>query len=96
MTECREKLSKKEFKTGELYTKMGYFKAAIISFDAVLEDYYDTSFADDALFLKGVSHLKLGEPEAADLAFRTLTVKYPESPLRRKAEEKLRDLRVRQ
>jgi len=92
LAECREKLARKEYKTGELYTRMGYYKAAIISFDVVLDEYYDTSFADDALFLKGVSHLKLNEIEPADLAFRSLIVKYPDSPYRSKAESRLKSL----
>jgi outer membrane protein assembly factor BamD len=93
LSECRGKLSKKEFATGELYTKMGYFRAAIISFDAILADYYDTPYADAALFLKGECHLKMGETEPADLAFRTLLVKYPDSPYRQKAEAKLKKLK---
>ena len=92
LSECRAKLAKKEFATGELYTKMGYYRAAIISFDSILEDYYDTPYADAALFLKGESHLKMGEAESADLAFRSLLVKYPDSPYRSKAEAKLKKL----
>jgi outer membrane protein assembly factor BamD len=95
LAECRDKLAKKEFKTGELYTKMGYYRAAIISFDAVLEDYYDTSYGDAALYLKGESHLRMGELESAELAFKALPVKYPDSPYRSKAEEKLKSLRVK-
>jgi outer membrane protein assembly factor BamD len=93
LAECRDKLAKKEFKTGELYTKMGYYKAAIISFDAVLEEYYDTSYAVDALYLKGVSHQKLGELDQAELAFRSLLVKYPNSFHKSEAEERLKKLR---
>lgn len=92
LSECREKLARKEFKTGELYTKMGQHKAAIISFDVVLDQYYDTSFADDALYLKALSHLKLGETETADLSLRSLLVKYPDSPYRPKAESRLKSL----
>jgi outer membrane protein assembly factor BamD len=92
LAECREKLERKEFKTGELYTKMGHLKAAIISFDVVLDEYYDTPFADDALYLKALSHLKLGETETADLALRSLLVKYPDSPFRPKAENRLKSI----
>jgi outer membrane protein assembly factor BamD len=94
LSECRAKLAKKEFATGELYTKMGYFRAAIISFDVILADYYDTPYADAALFLKGECHLKMGETEPADLAFRTLLVKYPDSQYRSKAESKLKKLKA--
>ena len=56
LSECRNKLAKKEYKTGELYRKMGYPRAAIISFNVVLEKYYDTPYIDDALFWKGELH----------------------------------------
>ena len=94
LAECRDKIARKEFATGELYTKMGYYRAAIISFDAVLADYYDTVYADAALYMKGESHLKLGEVEPAELSFKTLTVKYPDSPFKPKAEARLKNLRI--
>jgi outer membrane protein assembly factor BamD len=94
LAECRNKLARKEFATGELYTKMGYYKAAIISFDVVLADYYDTAYAAQALYLKGDSHLKLGEVEPAELSFKTLIVKYPESPFKHKAEARLKNLKI--
>jgi outer membrane protein assembly factor BamD len=92
LLECRTKLAKKEFKTGELYTKMGYWKAALVSLDAVLEEYRDTEFSDRALFLKGECHRKLGETEAADLAFRSLVVQFPDSPFAAKARDRLKNL----
>lgn len=93
LAECRDKLARKEFKTGELYTKMGYHRASIISFDAVLAEYFDSSYAQDALYLKGVSHQKLGELDQAELAFRSLLVKYPDSPHKSDVEERLKKLR---
>jgi outer membrane protein assembly factor BamD len=92
LTDCRNKLAKKEFKTGELYIKMRYERAALISFDAVLELYRDSDFADDALFWKGETHRRLGEIEAADLAFRSLLVSYPQSPFVSKASSRLKDM----
>jgi outer membrane protein assembly factor BamD (BamD/ComL family) len=45
-------------------------------------------------FLKGECHLKMGETEPADLAFRTLLVKYPDSQYRSRAEAKLKKLKA--
>ena len=50
MLKCREKLAKKEYKTGELYRKMADYDAAVLYFDSVLNIYYDTKFAKDAQF----------------------------------------------
>ena len=93
LAECRNKLARKEFKTGELYRKMGYYRSAIISFDAVIENYYDTEFADDALYWKGECHRRVGEWEASEEAFQNLLAKYAQSPWIVKAEDKLRAVR---
>jgi outer membrane protein assembly factor BamD len=49
MMELREKLAEKQFHTGRLYERRGLFQAAAISYNAVLERYPLSSFADDAL-----------------------------------------------
>lgn len=92
LSECRNKLAKKEFKTGELYRKMGYLRAAIISFDSVLEKYYDTPFSDDALYWKGEMHRRLGELPEAREAFHDLILKYPQSSWVLKAKMKFDEI----
>jgi len=89
LQECRNKLAKKEFKTGELYYKMGYYKAALMCFNQLLEEYHDTDYADDGLFWKGEAHRKLGEIESAELTYRSLLARYPTSPYKSKAEARL-------
>jgi len=93
LSECRHKLAKKEFKTGELYRKMSAYQAAILSFNGVLEKYYDTRFAEDALYWKGECHRKLGEWEAAEKAFQDLLNKYIQSDWVEEIEEKLEEVR---
>lgn len=90
--ECREKLAKKEFKTGELYYKMGYYKAALLCFNQLLEEYHDTDYADDGLFWKGEAHRKLGEIESAELTYRALLIRYPRSLYKSKVEARLANL----
>jgi outer membrane protein assembly factor BamD len=92
LSECRNKLAKKEFKTGELYRKMGYLRAAIISFDSVLGKYYDTPFSDDALYWKGEMQRRLGELLEAQEAFHDLLLKYPQSSWVSKAKLKLEEI----
>ena len=68
---------------------MGYYRAAVISFDSVLEKYYDTPYSDDALYWKGESYRRMGEWDQAEEAFDALMSKYPQSPLVLKAKLKL-------
>ena len=93
LVECRNKLAKKRFKTGELYRKMGYYKAAIISFDALIETFYDTEFADDSLFWKGKCHYKMGQLSEAEKSFEDLISKYKQSKWINKAEKELEDIK---
>jgi len=43
---CREKIENKEAKAAELYFNLGYFKAAAISYNTVLENYPDSRNGD--------------------------------------------------
>ena len=46
--ELRNKLAKKDFEVGRLYLKLEEYESALIYFRSVLNNYYDTNFADDA------------------------------------------------
>jgi len=50
--ELRNKLALKEMKSAELYNTMDNYKAATIYYDNVVNDYFDTEYADDALYGK--------------------------------------------
>lgn len=91
--ECREKLAKKEYKSGELYRKMGHYPAAVIYYDLVIREYPDTDFMDDALYWKGECHMKVKEYEQADAAFTTLIQRYAESPFADDADDKRNEVR---
>jgi len=87
---AREKLARKEYNTAMLYKRMGYFDSALISFDAVLNTYYDTRFAEEALYYKAEALLKLQRPLEAAASLRALLEKYPKSKLRERAETMLK------
>lgn len=91
--ECRRKLAKKEFKIGELYRKMRDYKAAIIYFDSVLENYYDTEYAEKAQYWKAECLRKQGEYQRAKTEFETFIEKYPQSHLVSEAKRKLEDIK---
>jgi outer membrane protein assembly factor BamD len=95
MNLCREKLAKKEYMTGELYRKMGYDSSAVISFDAVLENYQDTSFSDDALFWKAQCLMKLNKTDEGMETFRLLISSFPDSPGAEKAKNRLKEVMER-
>ena len=48
ISELRIKLAEKEYEVGRLYLKLEEYEAAFIYFLSVLNNYYDTVFADDA------------------------------------------------
>ena len=48
--ELRERLSEKAFKQANLYYKIGYYKAAVVSFKNVLADYPDSKFREESQF----------------------------------------------
>ena len=79
LTTSRNKLAKKEFKAANLYRKMGHYNAAIIYFNEFLKVYYDTDFAEEALFRKGESLNKVENWEEAQKTFEEFVKKYPDS-----------------
>jgi len=50
--ELNNRLAEKDYRTGVLYMKMEYYKAALFYFDNVLEKYHDSDFAESAHYGK--------------------------------------------
>jgi outer membrane protein assembly factor BamD len=48
--ELREKLAEKMYTVGQQYETRKLYKAAAVSYESVFDQYYDSEFADDALF----------------------------------------------
>lgn len=88
----RDKLAKKEFDSGNLYRKMGYYDAAIIYFDGVLANYYDTEYAEKASFWKAECLYKLEKFEEAQELFQTFLDRYAQSIFHEKAQKRLDDI----
>jgi outer membrane protein assembly factor BamD len=88
--ELNARLAKKLFETGKLYARMEYYRAALLSFDAVIEKYHDTEFAPLAMLEKADLYISRDRySEARGEATRFLD-RYPNSVLRGRAEELLR------
>ena len=92
LSECRDKLGKKEYMTGELYRKMGYNTSALISFNNVLETYNDTQYVDDALFWKGECLRKLKDKAGALDAYQTLITRFADSAYGDRARARIKEM----
>jgi len=78
--ELRNKLALKDFKSGELYVKMDRYKASLVYFDKVLTEYFDTDYADDALYNKIQVLVIRKKYDDAKKAILTFESKYKSSP----------------
>lgn len=76
---ARAKLAKKEFDTGNLYRKMTLYESALYSFNDVLNHYYDSKYAEPALFYKGECLFKLERWDDAKTALEALLEKFPKT-----------------
>ncbi len=88
--EMNDRLARKQYETGRLYARMEYYRAAILSFDAVIEKYHDTEYAPLAMLEKAdVLNSRDRYSEAREEITRFLS-RYPNSVLRARAEDILR------
>jgi len=82
-----DRLAKKEFESGVIYMKMEYYRSAAIYFDTVLEKYYDTPYAEQALLKKAEAlYLRNRYKEAQQELDKFLT-RYPQSSHQKEAEQ---------
>jgi outer membrane protein assembly factor BamD len=79
--ELRNKLAKKEYGNAETYRKIREFRSAIIYYDQVLEQYYDTEWADKALYGKIRSLIELEAYGQAQMELNKFTQQFPTSDL---------------
>lgn len=87
LKELRNKLAKKEFKAGDQYRRFGYYKAALISYDDLLKNYFDTKWAEDAYYWKSYCHYKLGQHNEARMALQALTNNFPNTSYKDRIRE---------
>ena len=79
--ELRNKLALKEYKSAELYIVMENYKAAIVYYDNIMNEYFDTDFVDDALLGKiNALYLKKQYFQAND-EIKKFKTRYPKSEL---------------
>jgi outer membrane protein assembly factor BamD len=87
--ELNLRLARKQFETGELYARMEYYRAAILSFDAVIEKYHDTEFAPLASLAKAELLISRDRYAEARTEVARFIDRYPKSVLRSRADDLL-------
>jgi len=92
LIELREKLAEKQLINAELYRKMREYRSSIIYYDIVLDKYYDTDYADDALYGKAMAYIDLNEYQKAKEELLIFKDKFPGSKLNFKVERRLKEV----
>ena len=77
-TTIKLKLAKKHFESANIYRKISEFEAAIVYYDQVIIDYYDSPFAAKSKYWKGYCNYKIGEFQKATLILRKFIDDYPQ------------------
>jgi len=93
LQKSKDKLAQKAYKNGELYVKLGYYQAALIYLEEVLENYPDSPWMSWALYQKGEVKRLQKENGEAENYYRKVMDEYPESKAAQKAKERLEELK---
>ncbi|SVD08184.1 uncharacterized protein METZ01_LOCUS361038 [marine metagenome] len=89
--ELRIKLAQKDFEVGRMYLKLEEYESALIYFRSVLNNYYDTSFADDARIGIIFTHILNDNRQGANSYFKTEKDRFSSQTKYREAESLLTD-----
>jgi outer membrane protein assembly factor BamD len=92
LVDVNEKLSAHDFYVARYYYRDADYFAALRRFKRILEVYPTEGIADRALYYIGKCYFFVREDQQAVEAFRSLVVRYPDSPYRSKAETFLKDI----
>lgn len=78
----KTKLARKQFESANIYRKLSEYEAAIVYYDQVITEFYDSKFSSPSKFWKGYCYFKLKEFQKASLI------------LKRFADEKDKDMEL--
>ncbi|MGE5313915.1 MAG: outer membrane protein assembly factor BamD [Acidobacteriota bacterium] len=84
--ELTDKLARKIFESGRLYFRREYYKAAIVYFDNVIDQYHDTRYADQAMYWKARAQRERREYDASLRTLDQLFEKFPSTSLKDDAQ----------
>jgi len=83
-----------QYQIGEIYYQNGDFELALKSFDMLLEKYQENNKTRDAMYMKGMSLVKLGRRAEGGRQFQELIDAYPTSEQATKAKAQLKSLNL--
>ena len=92
--ELRIKLAQKDFEVGRMYLKLEEYESALIYFRSVLNNYYDTSFADDARIGIIFTHILNDNRQGANSYFKTEKDRFLSQTKYKEAEALLMDTKT--
>jgi outer membrane protein assembly factor BamD len=92
IAELREKLARKQWLNAELYRKMREFNSSLIYYDVIIEQYYDTDYAEQAVFGKALVYMDMKDFPKAKTQILIFRDKYPDSELKESAEKNLKKI----
>lgn len=84
--ELTDRLARKQYDTAVLYTKMEYYRSAMVYFDDVIEKYHDTEYAPLAFIGKVELMMSRNKYREASAEAAKFLDKYPNSVLKRRME----------
>ncbi|MCB0312677.1 MAG: outer membrane protein assembly factor BamD [Calditrichaeota bacterium] len=90
--ESREKLARKKMIAATTYRKMGIYDAAVIYYDIIISQFYDTRQVVNAVYWKGESLYKLKKYIEAQNTFTTFVEKYPDHDQAKQAKKRISKL----
>ncbi len=85
--ELTNRLAKKQYETARLYTKMEYYKAALVYYDDVIDRYHDTDFAPLAYLDKADLLLSRRRYREARETLDAFAARFPQSVLQSRADD---------
>ncbi len=92
ITKLRDKLALKDMQVAKLYMALGYYRAAVVYYDVVLEKYHDSNVADKAALGKVKALIKRHKKEEARTALKDFFASFPHSTLNDEANKLARTL----
>jgi len=78
--EMREKLALKAYKSADLYFNLDNYRSALVYYDEILNEYFDTKYADDALYGKIQALIHKKRYEDAKKEIERFELKFSSSP----------------
>ena len=92
--EMRNKLGEKAYETGILYIKLGAYDSAILAFEQMLENYYDTEYVSEAHLGIIRSYSAMEKVDKVEKYYKSYKHVFPEDTAQ-KANEIINDLKKR-